>query len=566
MTAHDLTNIARAVLASLSLLLLGIETPVQAQTIGATLWVVTYAWTSKRVLFGNGWALRRNRVGTYVPVRLVLLSGLLLLVITRLHPGGYWGVLPNVVALLLVTTLEGLLRKVYLYPSVRVSGLAGIQTRERTEVLFHTYLIAAILGPVGIFALILSGLPGDGTMPWVLLSIVPILSVIAIAFDAVLRRHVSRIAFRDLPRVLDEHAAEFVLYWDAPRGSVFQVSMWLPYLKRIGLPFFIIVRRDSAFDEVVELDQDIAVVLARSMSDLDRLMVESITTAFYVNNGMRNSHLVRFPEITHVQLLHGDSDKAPSYNPVTGMFDLIYVAGQAGIDRYRLNGVKISEDKFAIVGRPQVEAIQRGAVQSSIERFVVLYAPTWRGYYDDSSYSSLPLGKKLFEYLLKRNVSIIFRPHPYCWKDPEFRIIIQELHDMLKHHSAVSGVQHIFGQRAEQEMSIIDCFNASDVMISDVSSVVIDYLQSEKPLALMSPTLGSEEFRDSFPVAPACYILTSDESFWDKTLDDLLIHDPLRSIRIDRRAYYLGDLSADNYADVFVRTARNQVGLRKVGK
>ena len=51
--------------------------------------------------------------------------------------------------------------------------------------------------------------------------------------------------------------------------------------------------------------------------------------------------MVRFNQLTHIQLLHGDSDKASSFNPVTAMFDRIFVAGQAAIDRYAANGVLI---------------------------------------------------------------------------------------------------------------------------------------------------------------------------------------------------------------------------------
>src|SRR5690625_5823159 len=70
--------------------------------------------------------------------------------------------------------------------------------------------------------------------------------------------------------------------------------------------------------------------------------------------------------MTHVQLLHGDSDKASSFNPVTAFYDNVFVAGQAGIDRYENNGVDIPKHKFTIVGRPQVESVeQQGRSEST---------------------------------------------------------------------------------------------------------------------------------------------------------------------------------------------------------
>ena len=84
----------------------------------------------------------------------------------------------------------------------------------------------------------------------------------------------------------------------------------------------------------------------------------SLTTAFYVNNAARNTHLVERRELTHVWLNHGDSEKPACYNPVHAIYDLLFAAGQAGIDRYARHGVHIPLEKFRIVGRPQVEVIR----------------------------------------------------------------------------------------------------------------------------------------------------------------------------------------------------------------
>ncbi|MFG2137382.1 hypothetical protein [Streptomyces sp. NPDC048650] len=56
---------------------------------------------------------------------------------------------------------------------------------------------------------------------------------------------------------------------------------------------------------------------------------------------------------------------------------------------------------------------------------------------------------------------------------------------------------------------IFGCFNQADVLISDVSSVVSDYLTSEKPYAVAN-TSGMEEgdFRANFPTVRAATILT----------------------------------------------------------
>ncbi|MBH5334817.1 hypothetical protein IHE55_08425 [Streptomyces pactum] len=58
---------------------------------------------------------------------------------------------------------------------------------------------------------------------------------------------------------------------------------------------------------------------------------------------------------------------------------------------------------------------------------------------------------------------------------------------------------------------IFNCFNQADLLISDVSSVVSDYLSSEKPYAVANTSgLSEEEFKAGFPTVRAATILTPD--------------------------------------------------------
>ncbi len=55
------------------------------------------------------------------------------------------------------------------------------------------------------------------------------------------------------------------------------------------------------------------------------------------------------------------------------------------------------------------------------------------------------------------------------------------------------------------------CFNAADLLISDVSSVVSDYLAGEKPYAVANTGgLSDAEFREAFPTVSAATVLTPD--------------------------------------------------------
>src|SRR5690625_7631965 len=69
--------------------------------------------------------------------------------------------------------------------------------------------------------------------------------------------------------------------------------MWLPYLERLGVPFVLVVRTIPNFRQLASAT-DHPVLLRRSIPDLDALIVPSARGVFYVNNAMRNNHMVRY--------------------------------------------------------------------------------------------------------------------------------------------------------------------------------------------------------------------------------------------------------------------------------
>src|SRR5690606_11017816 len=126
---------------------------------------------------------------------------------------------------------------------------------------------------------------------------------------------------------------------------------------------------------------------------------------------------------------------------------------------------------------------------------------------------------------------------------------------MLAADAQRTGRQHVYGPAATTEMSIVDCFNRADVLISDVSSVVSDFLFSEKPFAITDMVDEREQFVETFPLAHAAYVLRRDLSNLDDVLDQLLKTDPLEQTRKEARAYYLGDFPVENYVDAFIEGA-----------
>ena len=386
----------------------------------------------------------------------------------------------------------------------------------------------------------------------------------ATALNAYRRMSASRDLERELGTAVRRYAPEFIIYTARPDDASYQVSMWLPYLRRTGKRFIIVTRSLVPSEALAEMI-DAPVVMRRRVADLDDVVVPSVNAVFYVNASSGNGAMVRYSELTHVYLGHGDSDKPPSYNPTHAMYDKIFAAGEAATRRYAAHGVSIAPEKFKVVGRPQLEDIQPARTKPVEAPPTVLYAPTWRGHVEETFFHSLPVGEKIVRSLLDRGATVIFRPHPFSYDFPEDAALIHNIQEMLREDAVRSGRTHLWGPEAESVRGIIECMNASDAMVSDVSSVVSDYLYSGKPFAMVSVNDTDAEFMELYPVARASYVLARDAVNLNEVLDAMLGADPLAGTRDALRTDYLGNFPVEGYADVFVRAARDVVetGRRK---
>lgn len=390
-------------------------------------------------------------------------------------------------------------------------------------------------------------------------------AVVGIVLAALITLQAVRYLYRrnrfeaNLPKILADLAPQFAFHWHAPAGTAYQASMWLPYLDRIGAPYFVLVRTSANFAEVAKLTSA-PVILRVGLEDLDPIVCPSLKVVFYANTAVRNSHMIRFPKLTHIQLNHGDSDKIASVSPTFRQYDKNFVAGQAAIDRFAKHGVLTRADQFEIVGRPQLENVAPASGPiADVAQPTVLYSPTWSGFYEDSDYSSLSAGPAIVTALLEKECRVIFRPHPYARRHKGNAAACDAVIALLEADAKASGRAHMWGPLAETEMSVADCFNAADAMVSDVSSLVSDFLSSGKPFAMAAVSAHGEAFAEEFPLAAAAYVfdvMGGEAVGLDEILLDLLGADSLAPRRHEMRDYYLSDTPTEHIVERFVTTAR----------
>ena len=345
------------------------------------------------------------------------------------------------------------------------------------------------------------------------------------------------------PRVAMPYAGKMLVH----------IGMWAPWIDRSGHHWCVVAKTPALLEELAAR-YDIP-MLAGSIPETAR-------AALYPHGSAKNSAWLATEGVRHVFLGHGDSDKPLSASERVLDYDIITVAGQAAIDRFRAAGLRISPERLRIIGRPQTEGIARAAgPMSSIETPTVLFAPTWRHADDAANLSSLIVGDKIVKTLLDRGVTVLFRRHFAGRNHDEAEAMIEKIYRILEEDAAATGLKHVWGEAASAELPLVEAFNMADAMISDVSGIVVDFMQSEKPFAMYAAQVESGPdlagtFRAAHPTAQSAYVVDRDLFNLETILRLMLGPDPLSPSRADRAAYYLGGRDRDEPAKPFVEFVR----------
>ncbi|MFU8873781.1 CDP-glycerol glycerophosphotransferase family protein [Micromonospora sp. SL4-19] len=353
-----------------------------------------------------------------------------------------------------------------------------------------------------------------------------------------------------LPAVHDWMARErpeVALYFAGPAKDVYQANMWLAPVEAAGRRAVVLLRSGDAFHELA--DTRLPVVCVPAGVDFMNLDLSSIRVALYAANVGANIHLLREPGVKHVFVGHGDSDKQASVNPYSKVYDEVWVAGPAGRERYARAGVGVLDRDIVEVGRPQLAGVHTFGSGATGRPFTVLYAPTWEGWHDDDPYhtSLVLMGEQIVAGLLAADVRLVYKPHPLTGtRSTKARAVHERIVARIRaaggqtDPASLDGTAHL--AVTGRTPALFDCFNVTDLLISDVSSVVSDFVQSERPYVVANPAgLPEDEFRRTFPTARAAYLLSADCGELGKILAVTRAgDDPMTEARRELKEYLLG--------------------------
>ena len=146
-----------------------------------------------------------------------------------------------------------------------------------------------------------------------------------------------------------------------------------------------------------------------------------------------------------------------------------------------------SVKRTVICGQPYTDALFKEPVKVSIidkNQFNILYAPTWRQHADVKLFPFEDFNKvELEDFLEKNNIHIFVRFHP-AYEESIPADILE-----MKNISLFS---------AKEYAEVMDYINNFDALITDYSSIYIDYMPLERPLLFLPYDLEEEEKATGF--------------------------------------------------------------------
>ncbi|HET9656277.1 MAG TPA: NTP transferase domain-containing protein [Kineosporiaceae bacterium] len=339
---------------------------------------------------------------------------------------------------------------------------------------------------------------------------------------------------------------EVVVYFGDDLLRLYQLRQWLPVFEVLDRrhPVQIVSREAASFAQIQEMTHLPAVFLP-TFADLTEFYRHADhKVAVYVNNSARNFQSLVARSMLHVHVNHGESDKICMVSNQVKAYDRVFVAGEAAVNRHASTLLGFDHTRLVPVGRPQLDLPVPSALPRST-RPTVLYAPTWEGEEPSNNYTSVDvLGPQIVAQALSLpGIRVLYKPHP--------RVATSTTPTMGRAHRAIVSLLQAAnetdpgaGHLVDTTSDILSIFSAVDLMITDVSSVGLDflYLRGDCPIVIADRYADADRLVGNAPISRCSDVVESaDVDGLAAILADRLANDPHRAARTAMRTHYFGD-------------------------
>lgn len=328
------------------------------------------------------------------------------------------------------------------------------------------------------------------------------------------------------------------------------LNFWLKYFGIVAENTLILVRIPELYQWVKLHYPRFNVAYVKNVADVDYLFskLNYVQNVYYSSNTGNTLHTLKFNEINHIFLGHGDSDKSASAHKYFRVYDEVWVAGQAHIDRFKNAGFDVDYMHFSVVGRPSLRNILKlSKVQwQARAQKSALYLPTWEGVYEESNYCSVALSEDIFKTLadLLPEYHLQTKFHPVTGsRDEKLKGYDEKLkNSLLELEAPVHLNAH------GREISVEELIKNSNIFICDISAVVSECLASDAPIFIYIPK--DKEIviaKSEMEYSDYCYAFSNIEEFRD-LIQEVIINDNDYLIENRKRAieYIISPLETNN--------------------
>lgn len=359
---------------------------------------------------------------------------------------------------------------------------------------------------------------------------------------------------------------EVLAYFGDDISRSYQIQQWLPVYEELNKTHKVqIICRQYPTTKYLRKLTNLPVNSVYDFFTLtDLIDANNYKVVLYVNNSFTNFQAMAAKKAFHVHLNHGESDKMSMTSRQMYAYDVVAVAGQAAKDRLRNALIVSDENKEVIIGRPQLDLLQK-PLEIVEGRKILTYAPTWEGDQEANNYSSVDVyGEKIVAAMLKvPNSTVFYKPHPKVTTSPKSH--------MIKSHKAIlalldnanskdSNAKHRFV--SGDPMPVLQ---VSDLLVSDVSAVTIDYLYLKPQGAmLMCDRLSNKDlFTQVAPVSKAVTNITNlNIGNIEQIISDHVSGKVDRSSYDEMRNYYFGDTKPGSSIARFIAMVNDLIQRR----
>jgi hypothetical protein len=350
---------------------------------------------------------------------------------------------------------------------------------------------------------------------------------------------------------------EVVVYFADDPPRLYQLMQWLPVFERLDArrPVLLVTRHPATYTELSSLTP-LRRVLAPTLRDLMAVYESGAhKVCIYVNNSVLNFDSLVSRRMLHIHVNHGESDKLCMVSNQAKAYDRVFVAGDAAVCRHRAALLGFDESTLVRIGRPQLD-LRPEPVLPPTTRRTVLYAPTWEGEDSANDYTSIDLyGPAIVTAALRvPDVRVVYKPHPRVATSSDPGVIAGH-REIVRLLTDAARLDPAAGHRTESTGDILAIFPGCDLMITDVSSVGLDflYLHTDKPLFVTDRGNDREKLHANAPVSRCADIIdASSLGLLTQLLSQRLTLDEDRVSREGVRALYFGDLGPGESTERFL--------------